>query len=201
MKKLHLKIQAIRITSITLVCILFHNCSTSNRIYSRSDIVTSTKRIELKYSVKDHDRRSPLFYFTQSVVKEINPENEVLYTAYDVLSLSASSFRLDEKAYFLIDNEACPVVIDRMELENVRNISEDTENILRSDSTTVTVVTGYSENNRKITRFSYNIPASVISKIRGSEQLALRYYSGPSMITVKPRSKSVKKLKQLIDLS
>lgn len=91
------------------------------------------------------------------------------------------------------------MVIDKMELENVRSISENTGNISTSDSTSVSVITGYSEDNRKITRFRYKIPASTMAKIKESDQFSLRYYSGPSMITVKPKNKSIRMIKQLID--
>jgi len=183
-----------------MICTVFQSCSTSNKIYSENDIVYSTKRFELKYSVKDRDRRSPLFYFTQSIIKELNPNNEISYTAYDVLSLSSSSFKLEDKVILIIDNEAYPMVIDRIEIENVRSISENTSSISTSDSTSVSVVTGYSENNRKITRFKYKIPLTTIAKIKESNQLSLRYYSGPSMISVKPKKKSINKLKQLIEI-
>ena len=200
MKKPSIKSFAYEILGITLISITFQSCSTSNKIYSENDIVYSTKRFELKYSVKDRDRRSPLFYFTQSIIKEINPNNEISYTAYDVLSLSSSSFKLEEKVILIIDNEAYPMVIDRIELENVRSISENTSSISTSDSTSVSVVTGYSENNRKITRFKYKIPITTIAEIKESDQLSLRYYSGPSMISVKPKKKSINKFKQLIDI-
>jgi len=199
MKNLSIKSIVYEILDLTLICMTFQSCSTSNKIYSENDIVYSTKRFELKYNVKDRDRRSPLFYFTQSIVKEINPQNEISYTVYDVLSLSSSSFKLDEKVILIIDNEAYPMVIDNIELENVRNISENTANISTSDSTNVSVITGYSENNRKITRFRYKISVNTMVKIQKSSKLSLRYYSGPSMITVKPKKKSINKLKQLID--
>lgn len=199
MKESFKGIYSSRILFIGMVCFLFQGCSTSNRIYTRNDIVHSAKRFELKYSVRDRDRRSPLIYFTQSIVKEVNPQNETSYTAYDVLTLSASSFRPDEKAILIIDNEANTMVINKMELDNIRKISENTTNILTSDSTNLSVVIGYSDNNTKVARFSYRIPVATISKIRDSDQFSLRYYSGPSMITVKPKKKSIKKIKQLID--
>ena len=201
MKKLHRTRPATGITGILLIYLLLQGCSITNRIYTDNDVVKSTKRFELRYAFKDFDRRSPLFYFTQSLIKEINPENEVTYTAYDVLSLSSSSFKLDERAVFIIGNEVYPMSLERMELENARDISETTSDILTSDSTTVSVITGYSENDRKITRLSYRIPAATMEKIRSSDNLILRYYSGPSMITVKPRNKSIRKLKQLIDMT
>ena len=184
---------------IGLVCTMLSSCSPYNRIYSEDDIVYSTKRFELKYDYKDRDRRTPIYFFTQSIVKEIDQNNNVSYRAYDVLFLTSSSFKLDEKVILIIDNKPYPMVIDEMELENVKSISENTTDIQTSDSTTVSVTTGYSENNRKITRFSYKIPVSTIMEIKKANQISIRYYSGPSMITVKPKNLSIKKIKELID--
>jgi hypothetical protein len=181
-----------------LVCILLSGCSTYNRIFSEEDIVYSTKRFELKYDCKDRDRRMP-FYFTQSIVKEVDQNNNVSYRAYDVLSLTSSSFKLDEKAVLIIDNKPYPMVIDRIELENVKTVSENSTDIQTLDSATVSVITGYSENNRKITRFSYKIPVSTMMEIKKASKIYFRYYSGPNMITVKPKKISIKKIKELID--
>ena len=184
---------------IGLVCTMLSSCSPYNKIYSEDDIVFSTKRFELKYDFKDRDRRTPIYFFTQSIVKEVDKNNNVSYRAYDVLFLISSSFKLDEKVILIIDNKPYPMVIDKIELENVKTISEDKTDIQTSDSTTVSVTTGYSENNRKITRFSYKIPVSTIMEIKKADQLSIRYYSGPSMITVKPKNLSIKKIKELID--
>ena len=184
---------------IGLVCTMLSSCSTYNKIYSEDDIVYSTKRFELKYDYKDRDRRTPIYFFTQSIVKEVDQNNNVSYRAYDVLFLISSSFKLDEKVIMIIDNKPYPMVIDKIELENVKTISENKTDIQTSDSTSVSVTTGYSENNRKITRFSYKIPVSTIMEIKKANQISIRYYSGPSMITVKPKNLSIKKIKELID--
>ena len=181
-----------------LVGIMLSACSTYNKIYTEDDIVYSTKRFELKYDYKNRSRRMP-FYFTQSIVKEVDKNNNVSYQAYDVISLTSSSFRVDEKAILIIDNKPYPMEIDKIELENVKTISESTTDIQTLDSTTVSVITGYSENNRKITRFSYKIPISTIMEIKKANQIYIRYYSGPNMITVKPKKLSIKKIKELID--
>jgi len=185
---------------IGLVCTMLSSCSTYNKIYSEDDIVYSTKRFELKYDYKDRDRRTPIYFFTQSIVKEVDKNNNVSYRAYDVLFLTSSSFKLDEKVILIIDNKPYPMVIDKFELENVKTISENTTDIQTSDSTSVSVTTGYSENNRRITRFSYKIPVSTIMEIKKADQLSIRYYSGPSLITVKPKKLSIKKIKELIDI-
>jgi len=182
-----------------LVCTILSSCFLYNRIYSEDDVVYSTKRFELKYDYKTRDRRTPIYYFTQSIVKEVDQNNDASYRAYDVLYLISSSFKLDEKVILIIDNKPYPMVIDRIELENVKTISENSTDIQTLDSTTVSVITGFSENNRKITRFSYKIPISTIMQIKNADQFSIRYYSGPSMITVKPKKLSIKKIKELIN--
>ena len=184
---------------IGLVCTILSSCSPYNKIYSEDDIVYSTKRFELKYDFKDRDRRTPIYYFTQSIVKEVDQNNNMTYRAYDILFLISSSFKLDEKVILIIDNKPYPMDIDKIELENVKTISENKTDIQTSDSTTVFVTTGFSESNRKITRFSYKIPISTIMEIKKANQIYIRYYSGPNMITVKPKKLSIKKIKKLID--
>ncbi len=103
---------------------MLSSCSTYNRIYSEDDVVYSTKRFELKYDYKDRDRRTPIYFFTQSIVKEVDQNNNVSYRAYDVLFLISSSFKLDEKVILIIDNKPYPMVSDKIELENVKTISE-----------------------------------------------------------------------------
>lgn len=183
-----------------MICFTCGSCTTTNKIFTEDDIVYSVKRFELKYDFKDRDRRTPLLFFTQAIVKEVNSKNEVSYSAYDVLYFSSSGFKPDDKAILIIDNEAFPMTISRMESEYARTITEDKSDIATSDSTTISVVTGYSENNRKIFRFSYRIPDSAMMKIKDAEELYIRYYSGPSMITVKPKKKSLKRIRQLIDI-
>jgi len=62
---------------ISLVCVMLSSCSPYNKIYSEDDIVYSTKRFELKYDYKDRDRRTPIYFFTQSIVKEVDQNNNV----------------------------------------------------------------------------------------------------------------------------
>ena len=90
---------------IGLVCTMLSSCSPYNKIYSENDIVYSTNRFELKYEYKGRGRRTPIYYFTQSIVKQIDQNNNVSYRAYDVLFLSSSSFKLDEEVILIIDNK------------------------------------------------------------------------------------------------
>ncbi|MDO8896857.1 MAG: hypothetical protein Q7V19_04345, partial [Bacteroidales bacterium] len=170
----------------------------TNRIFEEYDIVYSTKRLELKLAYPIKDPRSPITYMEQSIVKKIT-DNETVYKAYDALILTSLSFRLEDKVFLIIDNEVFPMVIEGKEDENSRTITEETADIATSDSTNISVVTGYSENNRKITRFSYQLTDNVIAKMRNADQVLFRYYLGPQMLTITLDDKKLKILKRLID--
>lgn len=186
-------------TWITIVLsFLLFSCKVTNKIFEGYDIVYSTKRLELKLAYRSQDRRSSITYMEQSIVKKIT-DNETVYKVYDVLVLTSLSHRLENKVFIIINNEVFPLIIESMENENSRAIKEETEDIATSDSTSLTVVTGYSENDRKVTRLSYKLPDNVITKIRNADQVLFRYYIGPQMLTMTLESKKLKILKQLID--
>jgi hypothetical protein len=184
---------------LTLISFIFSSCFSSSKIVMQNDIVYSTKRIELRYLCRDNNRRSPLLYLEQLIVKEIKSDNEKSIKVYDILALTSSSFKLEDKVFLIVDSDVYPMVIDIIEYENAKSITPNTENILAADSTTVSVVTGYSENNKKITRFSYKLSDEIISKIKTSNHVLFRYYAGPSMLTVKLKDKYLRKFKKLID--
>ena len=183
-----------------LITFSLFSCKVTNKIYETNDLVYSSKRMELKLEYNKEERKSPLISMKQSIVKEIS-DKETSYHVYDVLILTSYSYKLDDKVFLIIDDEVFPMSIESKEFANSREVSEKTEDIMTSDSTTMSVVTGYSEYNRKITRFSYCLPEHVISKIKSSNQILFRYYAGPDMITVQLQKRKLDKLKELINRS
>ncbi len=185
---------------ISLVFILLSGCSVNNKIFKEEDIVYSSSRYELKYNIKDKNRRSPLILFTQTILKEKSAQNEISYHVYDALNLSSSSYKMEEKVFLIIDNKPYPMDIEAIELENRTTQTENTESIMAADSTYRTVVTGYSQQHSKITKFQYPLSTDIMLKIRDADQIQFRYYAGPKMITVKPKRKNIRKIKELIDM-
>jgi hypothetical protein len=182
---------------IFLVSLILQSCVPTNKIIEENDIVYSNKKITLKYYCKDQSKESPLQYVEQSIVKEIQLNNATTYKVYDILTLTSSSFMLQNRVFLILDNEIYPMTLENIENENSKSITENRSNILNSDSTSV--VTEYSENNKKVTRFGYKLSDEIINKIKISNQVQFRYYSGPSMLTIKLNEKNLRKLKFLID--
>lgn len=182
-----------------LISIMFIGCISSSRIVVQDDIVNSSKRLELRYLIRDFNKRSPLLYLEQQLVKEIESDNKYSIKVYDILTLNSSSFKLEDKVFLIVDKSVYPMALDIIEYDNVKSITSNTKDILTSDSTKVSVVTGYTENNNKITKFSYKLSEELINKIKTSKQVSIRYYAGPSMLTVKLKDKNLRKIKKLID--
>lgn len=197
-KQFHIRTIIGTLLVITL-CSILQSCNLSSNIIDENDIVYSTRRIKLRYICKDINKNSPLQHLEQTVVKEIKGNNETSYKIYDVLVLTSNSFKMEDKVFLIIDNEVYPLTIYGKEYENTKSITEDKKNVLTSDSTKISVVTGYSEDNTKITRFSYEITEEMISKIKKSNNVIFQYYTGPSMLSVKLWAYNLKMFKQLID--
>jgi hypothetical protein len=185
--------------SLIVLCSLFIGCRVTNRIVVKEDIVYSSKRVELKLLHKDTDIRSPLQHVLQSFVKQIDSESETTYKVFDVLTLTNASFKLDDKVFYIIDGKVFQMPIETKEIENSKIISENKEEILAADSTKISVVTGYSENNSKITRFSYRLTDEAVSSLKGANVVVIRYYSGPDMISIKVKNRKLKKVKEMIE--
>ena len=186
--------------TLLFASLILHGCISSSFIYYENDAVLSSKRIKWEYKYINRNRKSPLINLKQTVVKEIKSDGETAYKVYDILTLSNKSYRLDNKVYLIIDNISLPMVIESKEIENQRRISEDRENILTADSTSTSVVTGYSEVERKITKLSYKLSDEVIDKIQNSEEVVFQYYAGPSIITAKLKNNNLNKLKSIFNM-
>ena len=118
------------------------------------------------------------------------------YTVYDILTLSSNNFNLENKVFLIIDNIVEPMILEHKEYENTKNIIENSST---TDSTNISVLTGYSEENKKITRFRYKLRNDMIDKIIKSEQILFRYYSGPNIITLQLNGLNLQKLKMVLN--
>jgi len=198
MKTAYFKLTPSSIGLAIFLTFILTSCILTPKIYEKHDIVYSTKRFELQFNYPNHNERTPVINMQQSIIKEIS-KTETTYKVYDVLVLKSLSHKVEEKVFLIIDREVFPMKLESIEYENTKNLVEKTENIETSDSTSISVITGYSENNRKITRFSYKLPDEVIPKIQNAKKVYFRYYSGPDMLTMTLEMNKLNKLKQLIN--
>lgn len=177
------------------------SCVTTHRtrIIVEHDTVKSSKRLKKEfYYRRALEKDSPFFSAKQTIIKEIKSDNEITYTVYDILSMSTSSYNLEDTMYLILGDEVIPINIDYQKTENSSRISEDTGSILAADSSKVSVVTGYTQYKWKNIQISYKLSSEIINKISNSDEVNLRYYSGPNMITIRMNYYDLKRLKKMI---
>lgn len=184
-------------SAILLSSLFLNSCNSVSRIFESNDIVYNTKRFELELTNVDYPRRSPVFYSEQNIVKLIKEDNTT-YILYDLLMTKSKSYKIDDKVFMLINNQVFPLKIGHKEYEYAKQWKEDTDKVLKADSTQVTVVTGYSENNKKITRFQYNLSSELVSNIEKAKEISLRYYIGPDMVTLNIKGQRLARIQELI---
>ncbi|HKK82407.1 MAG TPA: hypothetical protein VJ909_09165 [Prolixibacteraceae bacterium] len=183
------------------IIILLQGCSFLNYgIEKEYDEVKSTTRITKSFVPRDAVKFfSPLNEVHQTILKEIDSEGDITYTAFDVLSMKSNSYQLEKEVYIIIDGEVREMDVKRMKSEKSFSITEDEETVITADSSSVSVVTGYNKYESRKVKLQYAIDNDVIDMIRGAEDVRFRYYAGPDMITVRVYRSQLKRFKKLIE--
>ncbi|MGE4289659.1 MAG: hypothetical protein AB7E36_13330 [Salinivirgaceae bacterium] len=179
------------------VIVSFSSCIVFSHIQQQTDRVYDTRRFETTFNYSGFLKAPSLIEAKQTLVKEISDKGTT-YTVYDVLILSGLSYQLSQQVFLLIDNDVFPIQLKGVEQENSRTVSQETKDITTADSTTISVVTGYTDSNRKITRFSYQLSDTIIEKIKHADQVIFQYYAGPEILTLKMKSLRLNRFKKLI---
>ena len=186
--------------TIIFAALLLSGCGAlQNSVHVENDLVMKTRRVLYETNFYANQRYEP--YYTQNItiVKETNNDNKTTYSIYDVISLPSESFEIDEnKLYLIIDEEIIPFPTVFKREYNSRNISEKKEDIMRSDSTKISVVTGYDVVNKKNIQMTHILSEDIISKISKASTVYLRYYLGASYINTEIKGGKLANVKKLI---
>lgn len=195
-KQLYFLILFSSLVLTTISCSYNHS-----KTYIENDNVKSTKRIKkIFYYHKDLEKGNSFYTSTQKILKSINSNENISYDVYEVITLDTSSYKLEDTIYLLIDETIVPIKIEDQKIESTTNISENKETITKIDSTTIDVVTGYTQSNIKKIKISYHLNQEIIKKINFSNEVLFRYYAGPDMITLKMAEMNLRELKKMIEM-
>lgn len=187
---------------LLMVGLLFQGCLMFQRIKIEDDIVDSSRRIKAEFNYRiSQEWDSPLILLNQKIVKELKQNSDVQYTVYDFIKLKSSSFKLENKVFIIIDNEPFRLEVESYDSKMIPKIDEKRKEILTADSTKVSVVTGYEEYQTWDYRMVYRMDKAIIEKIKSSQNVMLRYYAGPDMITIKLDKYDLDTLKKTIEMN
>lgn len=186
--------------TIIFAALLLAGCGAlMNSVHVENDIVMKTKRVLYETSFYTNDRYEPSYSQTITMVKETNNDNKTTYSIYDVITLPSESFEIDEnKLYLIIDEEIIPFPTVFKREYNSRKISEKKEDVMKSDSTKISVVTGYDVVNKKNIQMTHILSEDIISKISTASAVYLRYYVGASYINTEIKGGKLANVKKLI---
>jgi hypothetical protein len=170
-----------------------------SRLFEEYDVVKTTMRYRQEYYFNDvEERRTPFQGLHKTMLKEVAADGQEMIVVFDRLNLSLGSFKPQTTVYLLIDGLVIPLKSIDPEQDVFTRISEDKKDILTADSTTVSIVTGYSTHQSRQVRYQYSISPEIMAKMQNARTIAFRYYAGPSMMTVKFGPRNLKNLKNLI---
>jgi len=186
----------------TFVLILFTGCCSGlTRIQKDFDAPKEEARFSLKYKPKVVGNSDDYINKTeQTFLKIANVNGQFSYHIYDKLFNKENGFGLEDTIYIMTDVGNFPIRINRQSLENNSSIEESTEEIMKMDSTTTTVVTGYTLKQNKNIYLNYRLSKASVKAILNTEYLSFRYYMGPAILTTEVCKRDLKKLKAIMKL-
>lgn len=194
----YLQISILMLLSATLLIACFRP-PLASKFEQDYDRVRQTYRARQNFFHYRSEER--LVYFMslqQSILNEMDNTGAKTLRIYEQMNMSLSGYAPNNEMFMLTENEIIKIPLKEVKPELYRGMTEERSDILTSDSTKVSVVTGYSEFQRRLYRYEYQLEPALLDVIVNAQELSFRYYAGPDRITVRYTPAQLKKLKALI---
>ena len=167
-------------------------------IFVENDRVMKTRKVTYEAYFYSNQKYEQSYSQKITFLKETDRNNITNYTSYDVITLPVERFDLDEKMYIIADDDIMNFPVSTQNQFNTKKINEKKDEIMKSDSTKVTVVTGYDVVNKKTIQMTHPINDDILQKILQAHELHLRYYVGPNAINSEIKGTKLRNIKKWI---
>ena len=167
-------------------------------IFVENDRVMKTRKVTYETYFVSNQRYEQSYTQKITFLKETDRNSITNYTLYDVITLPVESFDLDDKMYIVADDNVIKLPVSTQNQYNTKNINEQKNEILQSDSTKITVVTGYDVVNKKTIQMTHPINNDILQKIARAREVHLRYYVGPNAINSEIKGTKLRNVKKWI---
>ena len=167
-------------------------------IFEENDRVMKTRKVTYETYFVSNQRYEQSYTQKITFLKETDRNSITNYTLYDVITLPVESFDLDDKMYIVADDDIINLPVSTQNQFNTKKINEKKDEILQSDSTKITVVTGYDVVNKKTIQMTHPINDDILQKILQAHELHLRYYVGPNAINSEIKGTKLRNIKKWI---
>ena len=155
-----------RITLLTFTFLTLAGCvNFRNVIYVENDKIMKSRKVTYEAYFVSNQRYEQSYSQKITFLKETDRNSITNYTLYDVITLPVESFDLDDKMYIVADDNVIKLPVSTQNQYNTKNINEQKNEILQSDSTKITVVTGYDVVNKKTIQMTHPINDDILQKI------------------------------------
>lgn len=171
---------------LSLCCILV-GCSANyyNLITSEYDEFKKVKRVKITQKSHPFDKKSVVSSVVNTYVGEISADGERDYVLYTDITKRSGSFHIEDLVYMSIDGNVIEKSISSKQTDDFVKRSENTDSVMTADSSTVRVVTGYSESHYSKDKIELSFTAEEVRQIMDCEELLYKYYFGPEAVTIK----------------
>ena len=167
-------------------------------IFEENDRVMKTRKVTYETYFVSNQRYEQSYTQKITFLKETDRNSITNYTLYDVITLPVESFDLDDKMYIVADDDIINLPVSTQNQFNTKKINEKKDEILQSDSTKVTVVTGYDVVNKKTIQMTHPLNDDMLQKIARAREVHLRYYVGPNAINTEIKGAKLRNIKKWI---
>jgi len=188
----------LRILILGAIALIVVRCSLPTTISSQYDDVMNVERHRYDAVFSRNERLEQEYSQNVSIVKERNSDGEIIYTMYDIITMPYGSFDLSDKMYIVIDKKVIELKNTKFENGVFTKLNETTSSIMKADSSKVDVVTGYTEQHLKTYKMTRILDNEIIERILEANDVYLRYYAGPNLITSEIKSYKLGALKRMI---
>ena len=167
-------------------------------IFVENDRVMKTRKVTYETYFVSNQRYEQSYTQKITFLKETDRNSITNYTLYDVITLPVESFDLNDKMYIVADDDIINLPVSTQNQFNTKKINEKKDEIMKSDSTKITVVTGYDVVNKKTIQMTHPINDDILQKILQAHELHLRYYVGPNAINSEIKGTKLRNIKKWI---
>lgn len=194
--------KTIRLLTVCMSFILLQACSLlGGQMMKETDLVYGTSRLKLSMDYPFAEEMfSPLRSVSQTIIKEGLGTSSPSYTVYDIVELRKESFDLEDRVFLIADKQVFRMPIDNMESFRLKE-PRPANGVKGQDSIKVRSQGVFNVDYFKQTRFVYHWSDSVVAAVYNAQDVYIRYYAGPDMVTLHVDKYKLKKIKTMIEQS
>jgi len=180
--------------------VFFSGCilnSSYGKLIFQIDSYRNSETVSLHLRFPTQEKRAIIYSVLCDFYAEKRGEKKQ-YKVFTTVVRSQGSFCLEDSFFMAIDEKKYQMAIEKNRIQLHSSVSETTENVMLTDSTKTTIVTGVSTETWKEEQFVIQFSDTQVAELLKCEQFSLRFYAGSSIGTIVVKNSDLAKIKKLL---